>query len=227
MSHILKCIASDDEPLALRIIESYAAANRSLQLLHSFEDALSAVEYLRNTKVDLIFTDINMPDISGLDLVRALEKAPMIIFTTAHKKFAFEGFEVSAVDYLLKPISAERFSQAVNKALAQQRALNDTGKINENFLFVRSEYQLVKIDMCTIDFIEGLEDYIKINIAGSKPVLTLTTMKAVAEKLDPKKFMRIHRSYIVNLSRIKSFVNKTLCCIPALRCPQAIPTAHY
>jgi two-component system LytT family response regulator len=208
MSDVLKCIAIDDEPLALRIIKQYAQTNPSLQLLHVFDDAVSAAEYLRNTEVDLIFTDINMPDISGLDLVRSLENKPMIIFTTAYKKFAFEGFELEATDYLLKPFDKDRFAKAVQKALDQKKLRKNARQNESDFISVRSEYRLVKIDADNIESIEGLEDYIKFNLSEGKPVLTLMTMKAIMEKLSAEKFIRIHRSYIVNFSRIKSLVNK-------------------
>lgn len=206
MSEILKCIAIDDEPPALRLIEMYAEKTPSLKLLCTFEDAVSAAEYIRNNEVDLIFTDINMPDISGLDLVRSLEKKPFIVFTTAHKKFAFDGFELDATDYLLKPFSMDRFKKAVQKA-AEQKQLKKNN-FEEDFLSIRSEYRLVNIPLHSIVYIEGLEDYIKIHLTEGKPVLTLMTMKAVVEKLPANKFIRIHRSYIINFSALQSFANK-------------------
>lgn len=205
----LKCIAVDDELPALELIKNYAGKISSLQLQHTFNDAVSAGEYLRNTHIDLLFVDINMPDINGIELVNSLPNKPLIIFTTAYKKFAYDGFELDAVDYLLKPIDYERFKRAVNKAvdLLQRKTVSSEGQEPE-CLFVRSEYKMVKIELKEIEFIEGLEDYIKININNSKPVLTLMTMKTFLEKLPAGKFMRIHRSYIIPLAKIVSVINK-------------------
>ena len=165
-------------------------------------------EYLRNSDIDLLFVDINMPDINGIDLVNSLKHKPLIIFTTAYKKFAYNGFELDAVDYLLKPIDFERFKRGVNKAteLLQNRTFNKAQEPDN--LFVRSEYKMVKIELNEIEYIEGLEDYIKIHINNSKPVLTLMTMKAFIEKLPADKFLRIHRSYIIPLSKIVSVINR-------------------
>jgi DNA-binding LytR/AlgR family response regulator len=204
----LKCVAIDDEPLALELLKEYIAHFPQLKLLHTFDDAISAVELLRNTKVDLLFIDINMPDISGIDLVRSLQEKPLIIFTTAHKQFAIEGFELDAVDYLLKPINFDRFTKAVHKAIDYYKYKNAPAQEDNECLFVHSEYKLVKIQLNEIDYIESLEDYIKIHIAGTKPVLTLMSMKKVLEKLPAEKFQRIHRSYIVSVSKVKSIQNR-------------------
>lgn len=200
----LRCIAIDDEPLALELISEYAARIPELQLLQTFEDAISGGEFLRAHGVDLLFIDINMPDITGIELVRSLQHKPAIIFTTAYKKFAYEGFELEAVDYLLKPFSFDRFSKSVQRALMfrdmQQPQADDA-------LFVRAEYRMVRIEMEKILYIEGLEDYIKIHIENEKPLLTLMTLKAVLEKLPADKFMRIHRSYIIPAKRVRSFLS--------------------
>ncbi|HRX94619.1 MAG TPA: response regulator, partial [Chitinophagaceae bacterium] len=173
----IRCIAIDDEPPALELIQEYLSRFPSLQLIETFDDAISGGEFLRKNPVDLLFIDINMPDITGIDLVRSLEEKPMIIFTTAHKKFAFEGFELDAIDYLVKPISFERFSKAVNKALEyfEYKKKTDPG-IQEN-LFVYSEYRMVKVALSSIEYIESMEDYIRIHIQNEKPVMTLMTMK--------------------------------------------------
>jgi DNA-binding LytR/AlgR family response regulator len=204
----LKCVAIDDEPLALELMQEYIARFPQLKLVYSFDDAISAVELLRNTPVDLLFIDINMPDISGIDLVRSLQERPLIIFTTAHKQFAIEGFELDAVDYLLKPISIDRFTRAVHKAIDYYKYKNTPAREDNDCLFVHSEYKLVKIQLAEIEYIESLEDYIKIHIAGTKPVLTLMSMKKVLEKLPADKFQRIHRSYIVSVSKVKSIQNR-------------------
>jgi two-component system, LytTR family, response regulator len=200
----LRCIAVDDEPLALKVISTYVAQFPSLQLVQTFHDALSAAEFMRHSPVDLLFADIQMPDISGLDLVRSLSQKPIIIFTTAHKKFAFEGFELEALDYLLKPIEPERFARAVSKALdfhAYQHAPADRPAEN---LFVYSEYRMMKIALSDVEFIESMEDYIHIHRPPGKTVVTLMSLKKMLEKLPADQFLRIHRSYVVPLAKVFS-----------------------
>ncbi len=166
-----------------------------------------------------LFIDINMPDITGLDLVRSLDTKPLIIFTTAHKQFAVEGFDLDAIDYLLKPISFERFSKAVNKAIEyfDYKKKAKTGAI-EN-LFVYSEYRMVKIELKDVEYIESLEDYIKIHLRNARPVLTLMPLKKVLEKLPPDKFKRIHRSYIVSVDKVRSVLNRKVKLISSLELP--------
>ena len=204
----IKCIAIDDEPPALVLLRQYIAQCPGLQLLQTFDDAITGSEFLRQNPVDLLFIDINMPDITGLDLVRSLEEKPMIIFTTAHKKFAMDGFELDATDYLLKPISFERFSKAVNKATEYFEYRKKSKTEETENLFVYSEYRMVKISLTDIEYIESLEDYIRINLITGKPVMTLMTMKKVLEKLPTGKFKRIHRSYIVAVDKVKSILNR-------------------
>lgn len=204
----IRCIAIDDEPLALELIKEYASRFPVLQLVQTFEDAIAGAEFLRNAKIDLLFIDINMPDVNGIDLVRSLREKPMIIFTTAHKKFAVEGFELDAVDYLLKPIQFERFSRTINKAVEYYQYKKMPK--NEQSIFVRSEYRMVKVDLADIEYIESLEDYIKIHLTNKEYVLTLMTLKAVLEKLPPDKFKRIHRSYIVSVPKVKSILNRKI-----------------
>jgi DNA-binding LytR/AlgR family response regulator len=151
-----------------------------------------------------------MPDVNGMDLVSSLEKKPQVIFTTAYKKFAYEGFELEATDYLLKPISFERFKKGISKAIEALQNKFQLKTQADEFVFVRSEYKMIKIELADIDYIEGLEDYIKIHIANSRPVLTLITMKGFIEKLPADRFLRIHRSYIVSLSKISSVLNKKI-----------------
>ncbi len=204
----LKCVAIDDEPLALELIKNYTAKFPDLELLQTFDDAISAVEFIRSTTVDILFVDINMPDITGLDLVRSLAEKPIIIFTTAHKKFAMDGFELDAIDYLLKPISFERFSKAVTKAVEFARYKTKAGNEGDENLFVYSEYRLIKIPLHEIEYIESLEDYIRIHLMNEKPVLTLMPLKKVLEKLPADKFKRIHRSYIVAVDKVNSVLNR-------------------
>ena len=206
----LKCIAIDDEPFALELIRQYVARIPELKLINTFDDAITGGEFLRENKTDLLFIDINMPDITGIELVRSLKEKPITIFTTAYKKFAFEGFELEAVDYLLKPISFERFNKAVQRAINfhEYRNQHKNGQAGNNYFFVRSEYKMIKIELEEIVYVEGLEDYIKIHLADEKPVLTLMTLKAILEKLPANRFLRIHRSYIVPLKKIKSVLNR-------------------
>ena len=204
----LKCVAIDDEPLALQLIKEYAAKFSELKMVQTFDDAINGAEFLRNNEVDLLFIDINMPDVTGIELVRSLEKKPLIIFTTAYKNFAFEGFELEAVDYLLKPIDFERFNKAVTKAMEFFQYRQNTKEQAQASLFVRSEYKMVKIDLQEIEYIEALEDYVKIHLTNSKPVLTLMTLKSVLEKLPTDKFKRIHRSYIVPIAKVQSILNR-------------------
>jgi two-component system, LytTR family, response regulator len=204
----IKCIAIDDEPPALLLLQEYIAAIPSLQLIKTFDDAIAGAVFLRSNPVDLLFIDINMPDMTGLELVRSLEDRPMIIFTTAHKKFAIDGFDLDAIDYLLKPISNERFAKAVAKATEYFAYKSKNEPDEAESLFVYSEYRMVKIPVSDIEYIESLEDYIRIHIINSKPVMTLMTMKKVLEKLPASKFRRIHRSYIVATGKVRSILNR-------------------
>ena len=203
----LRTVIIDDEPLALEVLNQYIAQSPSLQLVQAFDDAIAGKEFLESNPVDLLFVDINMPDLKGTDLVRSLQNGPLVVFTTAYKNYALEGFELDAIDYLVKPISFERFSKAAQKA-TEFHVLKRQAKPEADSLFVRSEYQLIKIAFNDILYIESLEDYLKIHLTAGRPVMTLMTMKAVLEKLPSSQFARIHRSYIVPLSKIKSVVNR-------------------
>ena len=204
----LRCVAIDDEPLALQLIREYTGKFSELRMVQTFDDAINGAEFLRNNDVDLLFIDINMPDVTGIELARSLDKKPLIIFTTAYKNFAFEGFELEAVDYLLKPIDFERFTKAVSKAMEFFQYKQNAKELTGASLFVRSEYKMVKIDLGDIEYIEALEDYVKIHVTNSKPILTLKTLKSVLEKLPPDKFKRIHRSYIVPTAKVQSILNR-------------------
>jgi two-component system LytT family response regulator len=208
----LKCIAIDDEPLALELMRKYIVKFPQLQLVQCFEDAVSGAEFLAKNPVDLLFVDINMPDISGIDLVRSLVDKPMVIFTTAYKNFAFEGFELEALDYLLKPIDITRFGKAVEKAVEFQQYKKAQGNTSQQeSLYVYSEYRMVKINLNEIEYIESMEDYIKIHTSTSpKPVLTLMPLKKVLEKLPADQFQRVHRSFVVASGKIKSIQNRKI-----------------
>ncbi|WP_419700173.1 LytR/AlgR family response regulator transcription factor [Mucilaginibacter sp. NFX135] len=207
----LQCIAIDDEPLALRLISEYVSRFPALQLIKTFDDAISGAEFLKTKPIDLLFIDINMPDITGIDLVRSLQVKPMVIFTTAYKNFAYEGFELEALDYLLKPIDFKRFEKAVEKTIDYHRYKSQTDTEQpEESLYVYSEYRMVKIDLSAIEYIESMEDYIKIHQTNAPTVLTLLSLKKVLEKLPADKFQRIHRSYIVPLGKIRSIQNRKI-----------------
>lgn len=208
---MITCIAIDDEPLALEIIKKFAGKVSSLQLVETFTDPFDAIDFLKHTKVDLIFLDIQMPELNGIQLYRLLKQPPMVIFTTAFSEYAVEGFNLSALDYLLKPIEYSRFVMAVNKAEEYLKPANEVQTKQVDFLFVKSEYQLVKIDFKDVLYFEALDDYIKIVLENStKPILTLMPMKALAERLPASKFIRVHRSYIVPLGKIENVRNKRI-----------------
>lgn len=200
----MNCIIVDDEPLARDILETYISNLPFLELTVSCKNVFEATQALQQSKVDLIFLDIQMPEITGLAFAQTLQHAPMIIFTTAYAQYAIQGFDLQAVDYLLKPISPERFLQAVSKAHELYR-LNQSQKYPEpaaDFMFVKSEYQTVKINYADITYIEGLKDYVKI-YCGKKMIITLLNMKHMYEKLPKHLFIRVHKSYIVSIAAIE------------------------
>ena len=223
----LRCVAIDDEPLALELIKNYTAKFLELELLHTFDDAISGAEFIRSTPVDILFVDINMPDITGLDLVRSLEERPIIIFTTAHKKFAIDGFELDAIDYLLKPISFERFSKAVSKAIEYAGYKNKAENQATENLFVYSEYRLIKIPLNEIEYIESLEDYIKIHLIDTKAILTLMPLKKVLDKFPAEKFKRIHRSYIIAVDKVNSVLNRKVKLASSTEIPVSDSYIHF
>jgi DNA-binding LytR/AlgR family response regulator len=202
---MIRCIAIDDEPLALRQIVGYIKKTPFLELAGQCESALQAIELLENSPVDLMFVDINMPDLSGMEFVKTLENPPKIVFVTAYSEYAVEGFRVDAADYLLKPISYGDFLKSANKVKSLFDAINlKADKVNSNndFLFIKSEYKILRINFDDIKYIEGMSEYIRIHLTNARPVMTLLSMKAVDEILPSDRFMRVHRSYIVNLSKI-------------------------
>jgi len=202
----LRTIAIDDEPLALRLVSDYVSKTPFLELVGLFDNPLDAIDFLSTQTADLIFVDIQMPDLTGIEFARSLENAPKIIFTTAFEKYALEGFKLNAIDYLLKPFSYEEFLKAASKARKQvelEISVLPTIEANKQFLFLKSEYKIRRINFNDILYIEGLKDYIKVFIAGDdKPVLSLNSIKSLELKLPEDKFMRVHRSFIVNLDKI-------------------------
>jgi two-component system, LytTR family, response regulator LytT len=204
---MIHTIAIDDEPLALQLVEGYIRKTPFLQFLGTFENPISAIEFQENNTVDLIFLDIQMPDLMGTDFVRTLNQGPKIIFTTAFEKYAIEGFRLDAVDYLLKPFGYDEFLVSAQKArkLIDLENRNLSGlESNEKFLFLKSEYKIVRINFDDIMYVEGMKDYVKVFLKNEpKPVLSINSMKSLEEKLPQSRFMRVHRSFIVNLERVE------------------------
>jgi DNA-binding LytR/AlgR family response regulator len=202
---MIRCIAIDDEPLALKQIADYIKKVPFLELSGQCESPLLAIGILETTPVDLMFVDINMPDLSGLDFVKTLNSPPKLVFVTAYSEYALESFRVDALDYLLKPISYSDFLKSANKVKAwfdNHRRESEKVRSNNDFLFIKSDYKLLRINFDDIKYIEGMSEYIKIHLCNSTPLMTLLSMKSIEEKLPSDRFMRVHRSYIVNLSKI-------------------------
>ncbi|MBL7932135.1 MAG: DNA-binding response regulator [Bacteroidia bacterium] len=202
----ISCIIIDDEPLASELVEIYVQKTPFLDHRGTFNSAVEALKILNEEKIDLVFLDIQMPDMNGIEFSKTLSPETKIIFTTAFKDYAFEGFKVSAVDYLLKPFSYQEFLVAANK-VANLHSVRDPnpGPVEKNYIFVKSEYKQVKINLDDVYYFEGLKDYIKIWLLSQpKPVLTLMSLKLLEEELPEDKFMRVHRSFIVALDKINS-----------------------
>ncbi|NLE33322.1 MAG: response regulator transcription factor [Bacteroidales bacterium] len=205
----MTCIAVDDEPLALELMESYIAQLPGLELKGTFTDAISAWGYLQRNPTDLVFLDIQMPDITGLQLARSMDRRqPLIIFTTAYANYAVDGFAIDAVDYLLKPFEFSRFQDAVNKAISYKRLQDAATNSTESAIFVKSDYQHIRIPTEEILYIEGFDDYIRIHLESGKSVYTLMSLKSVLEKLPEQAFLRIHRSFIVAIKKIQRIHNQ-------------------
>jgi len=203
---MINTIAIDDEPLALQLVAGYIEKTPGLTLTGKFDNPLDALEFMVNEPVDLVFVDIQMPDLTGIEFTRALTKGPKVIFTTAYEKYALEGFRLDVVDYLLKPFSYEEFFKAVQKAIRMIRlehsSMNQV-EANNEFLFLKSEYKIKRINFNDILYVEGLKDYIKVYTRiDPKPILSLTSLKILESKLPEASFMRVHRSFIVNLEKI-------------------------
>ena len=202
----ITCIAIDDEPLAVKKIAGYIQKIPFLELVAECRSAFEAMEILRSNNIQLMFIDINMPDINGMEFVKSLTDKPYVVFTTAYSEYAVEGFQVEAVDYLLKPVSFVNLLKAANKVkdLVDLKAnrLPEKGKSTTGHFFVKSEYKQVRIELDQIKYIESQHEYIKIFLIDSPPVLTQLSLKSVEELLPTDRFMRVHRSFIVQLSKI-------------------------
>ncbi|MFT3947671.1 MAG: LytTR family DNA-binding domain-containing protein [Agriterribacter sp.] len=205
---MIEAIAIDDELPALSIIENFCGRIDFINLQKTFNQPTEALKYLRKFPVDLLFLDVNMPSLNGIDLYKAVQQETMVIFSTAYSEYAVEGFNLSAVDYLLKPYTFKRFLQAVEKAKDFHTYQLQKHTAETQYLFVRADYSLIKIDIKTITHIEGYDDYLKIHLEDQKPVITRMTIKNILEKLPENKFLRIHRSYIVPVDKVNSVRNK-------------------
>lgn len=217
---MIRCIAIDDEPLALTQLAGYIGKVPFLQLVKACNNALEALELLATEPVDLIFADINMPDLNGVDFVRSLINKPVVIFTTAYMEYAVEGFRVDALDYLLKPFGYNEFLKAANKAHHQCELLSKAKTLqpsplpkeaeaeNESDnLFIKADYKMIRLDMNKILYMESQNEYVRIFTEDQKPIMTLLSMKTLEERLPSDRFMRIHRSYIINLQKMTAVAN--------------------
>jgi DNA-binding LytR/AlgR family response regulator len=202
---MMNAIAIDDEPLALKVIQSHCEKTGFITLQKLFTQPTEALKYLRKYPVDLLFVDIQMPSMNGITLVKAIQQNTMIIFTTAFSEYAVVSYELNAIDYLLKPINFKRFSQAVDKANEYYNYISKQNHAEDKYVFIRADYSLVKIPLADILYIEGLADYIKVFIKGRKTVVARMTMNDMLEKLPSKDFVRVHRSFILPFNRIESY----------------------
>ena len=213
----MKCIIIDDEPLAIDVLMEYCQKVDFVELEGTFTNPLEAISVIKEKKIDLIFCDIEMPQINGIDFITSLDNTPLFIFTTAYSQYAVEGFNLNAIDYLVKPIPYNRFIKAISRA-KEISAYKKGAPTNENvfpshgqtgqspeYIFVKAEYESVKINLEDIEYIQGLKDYLKIHITGTnKTILTLMSFKEILDKLPSNQFIRVHKSFVVNIASIKT-----------------------
>lgn len=211
----MRCLIIDDEPLAIKVIESYIEQIDGIEVVATCSNPLEVISILNKQAIDLVFLDIEMPNLTGIDLVKTIENMPQFIFTTAYPQYALDGFNLNATDYLVKPIPFHRFLKAISKVREKYQSENGfsvntssagVAESHQNdFIFVKSEYENIKINTEDILYIQGLKDYIKIYTKGSrKAILTLMSFKSILEKLPNKDFLRVHKSYIINIQQIKA-----------------------
>jgi DNA-binding LytR/AlgR family response regulator len=206
---MITAIAIDDEPLALNVIQAFCKKNEDVKLLQAFTETTAALNFLKDSPVNLIFLDINMPSISGIELLKYIPKDTMVIFTTAYSEYAVEGFNLNAIDYLLKPFDYKRFASAVEKAVDVYRFKIQAAQ-QPQYLFIKVDYSVMKIPVVDIEYVEGLDNYLKIHLPEKKSVMARMSMKALMEKLSEKEFVRVHRSYIVPFAKVQAVRNKTI-----------------
>ncbi len=213
---MIRCLAIDDEPLALRQLAAYIQKIPFLQLVKACESALEARQIMEEEMIDAIFVDINMPDLNGMDFVKSLAAPPLVVFTTAYSEYAIDGFKVDAVDYLLKPFGLDDMKRAAHKVKTRYDLLNATPTTtvttptdDDNTIFLKTEHRMVRVDIDKIRYIEGMSEYLRIYLEGvQRPLIVLLSMKKMEERLPSASFMRVHRSYIINLRKIQE-VNKS------------------
>lgn len=211
---MINVIIVDDEPLALDIMETYVEQLPDLNLVKRCENALEAREVLKSNDIDIIFLDIQMPELTGIDFVKTLANPPLIVFSTAFPNFAVDGFELNAVDYLLKPVSFDRFKKAVQKCFEKMeskptKSIMEPEETQQEYIFVKADKKLIKVKYSDILYIEGLKDYVIIRTETGR-VITLQTMKSLEDKMPMKNFMRVHRSYIVNVDKITAITGNMI-----------------
>ncbi len=208
----LNCVIIDDEPLALELLESYVKKTDCLNLIGKYNNPLSALETINQKQIDILFLDVQMPEVNGIAFSKMINPTTRIIFTTAFTQYATDSYRVNALDYLLKPYSYNDFLESVNKALSwfklfknnRESIIENEEKTDGNYMYVKSEYKYIRIDLDSILYIEGVKDYVKIVLEGNdKPILSLASMKSLEEKLPREKFIRVHRSFIVQKNKIK------------------------
>ena len=208
---MIRCLAIDDEPLALQQLTAYIKKIPFLELVDSCQSAHDALTVMNQEVIDAIFVDINMPDLNGMDFVKSLPVPPLVVFTTAYSEYAVEGFKVDAVDYLLKPFGLQEFQRAAMKVKTRYEermpSFQATPAREDGTLFLKTDYKVVRINIYDIRYVEGMSEYVKIYLEGQKPIIVLLSMKKLEERLPQTSFMRIHRSYIVNLDKVRE-VNK-------------------
>lgn len=223
----MRVVIIDDEPLAIEVIESYLAKVEGVELVATCTNPLDAINVLNKDKIDLIFLDIEMPNLNGLELARNIENLPQIIITTAYSQYALEGFELNVTDYLIKPIPFHRFLKAIARAKgmhelkmgAKRVPVQESNVSEPDFIFIKAEYDRMRVNLNELAYIEGLKDYLKFHLRPSgKPLLTLSSFKEILEKLPPSKFFRVHRSFIVNIDFITG-IQKTKILIGDIRIP--------
>ena len=205
---MIRCIIIDDEPLALQQMEAYVKKIPYLELVASCQCAIDAKKVLENEKIDAMFCDINLPELNGLDFVKSLENPPMVVFTTAYSEYAVEGFQLNAIDYLLKPFGFEDMQRAADKVKRRYdalRTLQEVSQIDEDdAIFLKTEYKVVRINISNIRYVEAMSEYLRIYLVDStRPIIVLLSMKKMEERLPKRSFMRVHRSYIINLKMIR------------------------
>jgi DNA-binding LytR/AlgR family response regulator len=210
---MLKCIIVDDEEMAIKVISNHIANIKELEIIGTYNNAVEAFTFLQQQPIDLVFLDIQMPKMTGLTLIRSLSKLPYIILTTAHREFALEGFDLNVIDYLLKPISFERFMKAVGKVLELEKIQHPSPENNVAtttdelpFVYIKSERQFIKVLLDEILYIESIKNHVKI-VTQKETLVTLMTISEMEEKLPPQRFARIHRSYIASVSKIEKFTH--------------------